>query len=178
MWSYADGRIAKPRLRQSMRILLDRPELADLVIADLARWKDWSIQDRLMTMYQDKAFNVPAIKRAVVRYMLVCTKDVPKKGTAGPLPNVSRSHRELPPLRPVNNIIAGIRLGRRPHRRRRKLLSVVFCAFNQTRTKQLPNQMAQHRKVENRCSTIKAEMFDVASAHTPPARTSPTELRS
>ena len=91
MWSYADGRIAKPRLRQSMRILLDRPELADLVIADLARWKDWSIQDRLMTMYQDKAFNVPAIKRAVVRYMLVCTKDVPKKGTAGPLPKHAQS---------------------------------------------------------------------------------------
>ncbi|GIS58489.1 MAG: hypothetical protein CM1200mP2_07140 [Planctomycetaceae bacterium] len=45
MWSYADGRIAKPRLGQSMRILLDRPKLADLVIADLARWKDWSIRE-------------------------------------------------------------------------------------------------------------------------------------
>ena len=94
MWSYADGRIAKPRLRQSMRILLERPELADLVIADLARWKDWSIHDRLMSMYDDKAFNVPAIKRAVVRYMLACSKDLPKKNnangdatsTAGPLP--------------------------------------------------------------------------------------------
>ena len=37
MWSYSEGRISKPRLRQSMRILLERPELADLVIADLAR---------------------------------------------------------------------------------------------------------------------------------------------
>ena len=86
MWSYSEGRISKPRLRQSMRILLERPELADLVIADLARWKDWGIQDRLMAMYNDKDFNVPAIKRAVVRYMLVCTKDIPKGGAAGPLP--------------------------------------------------------------------------------------------
>jgi len=86
MWSYSEGRISKPRLRQSMRILLERPELADLVIADLARWKDWGIQDRLMAMYDDKDFNVPAIKRAVVRYMLVCTKDIPKGGAAGPLP--------------------------------------------------------------------------------------------
>ena len=100
MWSYADGRIAKPRLRQSMRILLERPELADLVIADLARWKDWSIQDRLMTMYDDKAFNVPAIKRAVVRYMLVCAKDVPKGGTAGPLPgHVQAAMKHLAVLR-------------------------------------------------------------------------------
>jgi len=104
MWSYADGRIAKPRLRQSMRILLDRPELADLVIADLARWKDWSIQDRLMTMYDDKAFNVPAIKRAVVRYMLVCSKDIPKgknkKKTAGPIPkHVQAALKHLAVLR-------------------------------------------------------------------------------
>ena len=104
MWSYADGRIAKPRLRQSMRILLDRPELADLVIADLARWKDWSIQNRLMTMYDDKAFNVPAIKRAVVRYMLVCSKDLPKgknkKKTAGPNPkHVDAALKHLAVLR-------------------------------------------------------------------------------
>ncbi|MFP6767926.1 MAG: hypothetical protein VB859_07140 [Planctomycetaceae bacterium] len=78
MWTYGDSRIAKERLRKSMRILLERPELADLVIADLARWKDWSIQDRLMAMYNAKDYNVPAIKRAIVRYMLVSTKDVPK----------------------------------------------------------------------------------------------------
>jgi len=103
MWSYAEGRIAKERLRQSMRILLARPELADLVIADLARWKDWSIQDRLMAMYEDKAFNVPAIKRSIVRYMLVCSKDTPKspKGkTAGPLPkHVQTSSKHLAVLR-------------------------------------------------------------------------------
>jgi hypothetical protein len=40
MWTYGDGQIDKDRLRQSMRQLLDRPELADLVIADLARRKD------------------------------------------------------------------------------------------------------------------------------------------
>lgn len=132
MWRYSEGRIEKSRLRASMRILLDRPELADLVIADLARWKDWEIQDRLMDIYissitkvvpntdakltedeqkalenefdelQKKAsklvdgkfpvtldaqtadaFNVPSIKRAIVRYMLVSTKDIPDEATSG-----------------------------------------------------------------------------------------------
>lgn len=83
MWRYGEGRIEKERLRQSMRILLDRPELADLVIADLARWKDWSIQSRLMKMYGEGEYNIPSIKRAVVRYMLVCSKDVPKEAAAG-----------------------------------------------------------------------------------------------
>ena len=83
MWRYGEGRIEKERLRQSMRILLDRPELADLVIADLARWQDWSIQSRLMKMYGEGEYNIPSIKRAIVRYMLVCSKDVPEDAAAG-----------------------------------------------------------------------------------------------
>ena len=99
MWTYGNDRISKERLRQSMRILLGRPELADLVIADLARWKDWSIQGRLMTLYDDKEFNVPAIKRAIVRYMLVSTKDV-SKDAAGPLPkHVDEGKKHLAALR-------------------------------------------------------------------------------
>lgn len=83
MWRYADGRIDKERLRQSMRILLDRPELTDLVIADLARWKDWSVQERLMSIYGEDPYNIPSIKRAIVRYMLVCSKDVPDDAVSG-----------------------------------------------------------------------------------------------
>lgn len=83
MWQYGDGKIEQERLRASMRILLDRPELADLVIADLARWKDWSLQERLMKMYGEGEFNIPSIKRAIIRYMLVSSKDLPKDATAG-----------------------------------------------------------------------------------------------
>jgi hypothetical protein len=78
MWQYGDNRIAAERLRESMRLLLDRPELADLVIADLARWKDWSVQDRLMALYGKDEYDIPSIKRAVVRFMLASTKDIPE----------------------------------------------------------------------------------------------------
>jgi len=78
MWTYGNDRIPKERLRKSMRHLLERPELADLVIADLARWKDWSIQDRLLKIYDDEAYSIPAIKRAIVRYFYYCSTDVPK----------------------------------------------------------------------------------------------------
>jgi hypothetical protein len=71
-------RIPLDRLKSAMHVLLDRPELADLVITDLARWKDWSVQDRLMEMYDQEAFSVGAIKRAIVKYMLAGTKDVQK----------------------------------------------------------------------------------------------------
>ncbi len=76
MWTYEPDRIPKQRLKESMRILLERPELADLVIADLARWKDWGVQDRLMEMYADEEYDIPSIKRAIVRYFFYCSEDI------------------------------------------------------------------------------------------------------
>ena len=75
MWTYGEGRIDKDRLRQSMRLLLTRSELADLVIADLARWKDWAVADDVMALYTAEEYNIPSIKRAIVRFMLVASRD-------------------------------------------------------------------------------------------------------
>ena len=57
-----------------MRILLEDPKLVDLIILDLAKWSDWSIGDRLMTMYNDEKFNAPIIKRAIARYFLMADR--------------------------------------------------------------------------------------------------------
>ncbi|REJ91055.1 MAG: hypothetical protein DWQ34_16145 [Planctomycetota bacterium] len=72
MWSYEADRISKDRLRASMRIPLDRPDLADLVVTSLARWSDWSVADRLMEMY-DEQFDNRGLKRSIVRYYLRAT---------------------------------------------------------------------------------------------------------
>ncbi|MCA9063630.1 MAG: hypothetical protein KDA96_11240, partial [Planctomycetaceae bacterium] len=88
LWSDEPDIIDRDRLRQSMRILLKRKDMADLVIADLARWKDWEIQDELMAMYDDPTFDVPSIKRQIVRFLFNCSQDVERTpdGEAGPLP--------------------------------------------------------------------------------------------
>ena len=83
MWTYEPERISQERLKASMRILLERQELADLVITDLARWKDWSVQDRLMSMYGDEKFAIPAIRRAIVRYLYYCSQEQGEKGADG-----------------------------------------------------------------------------------------------
>ena len=74
LWTYGNGRISQDRLRKSMRGLLDRPEIVDLVIADLARWEDWSVMDRLMKNYGKGDYSQLAVKRAIVRYMLAAAK--------------------------------------------------------------------------------------------------------
>jgi hypothetical protein len=100
MWTYGEGKIPKERLRESMRILLDRPELADLVIADLARWQDWSVQDRLMELYDQEGYDIPAIKRAIIRYMLVSAKDTDAEGNAEEdAPHVAKGKKYIEQLR-------------------------------------------------------------------------------
>lgn len=74
MWTDKRERISKTRMRKSMRYLLDRPVLADMVVANLARWQDWTVIDRLMEIYEDDDYDKRAIKRAIVRYLLVASK--------------------------------------------------------------------------------------------------------
>ena len=76
MWTYGKGRYQIPpeRLRQSMRMLLNRPELADLVIADLARWQDWTVMDRLVSLYDAEGYDYKGIRQAIIRYLLVASR--------------------------------------------------------------------------------------------------------
>ena len=99
MWTYGEDRIEKERLRQSMRLLLERPELADLVIADLARWQDWSVQDRLMELYGKDGYDIPSIKRAIVRYFLVASKEDQKDQEGNEPKHVAQAKKHLEALR-------------------------------------------------------------------------------
>lgn len=83
MWTNAPGTIAPQRLQQSIRQLLDHPDLRDLAIADLARWKDWSIQEQLAETYTANPDLPLAVRRAIIRYLIVSTKDVAASEAAG-----------------------------------------------------------------------------------------------
>jgi len=69
--------IPPDRANQALHLLLNRPELADLAISDLARAKDWTLQDRLMSMYDGEEFDIPSVKRAIVRYFMMCADQMP-----------------------------------------------------------------------------------------------------
>ncbi len=99
MWTDGKGRIPADELRSSMRLLLDRPNLADLVIVDLARWQDWSVMDRLMSMYGQKEYDVPSIKRAIVRFLLIAEKDPATDASGEPAKHVTAAKANLAMLR-------------------------------------------------------------------------------
>ncbi len=73
MWTDGGDRIPRERLRQSMRLCLNRPETAVNAIADLARWEDWSLQDRLMSLYGAKDFDDRHTRQAIAGYFVAAS---------------------------------------------------------------------------------------------------------
>lgn len=81
--------IPKERLLQGIRLMLDRPQLADLVIPDLARWEDWSVMDRLVDLFKSSDDESNWVRVPVVNYLRAC-----------PLPEAKTKLDELAKLDP------------------------------------------------------------------------------
>jgi hypothetical protein len=66
------GVIESKRLVKSLHPMLDRPELADLVIPDLAKWEDWSVMDKLFNLYKTANEKNSWVRVPVVNYLRAC----------------------------------------------------------------------------------------------------------
>ena len=75
----SSDRIPRERLIQSLHLVLDRPKMADLVIPDLARWKDWSQIDRMAELFREADEQTTWLRVPVVNYLRVCPLEKAKK---------------------------------------------------------------------------------------------------
>ena len=57
---------------KSLRHMLKRPELADLVIPDLARWEDWEVRTQLCDLFIQADENSSWVRVPVVNYLRAC----------------------------------------------------------------------------------------------------------
>jgi len=64
--------IPKERLMASMRLMLERPTLADMVIPDLARWQDWSVVDKIVQLFKDANEESSWVRVPAVQYLRAC----------------------------------------------------------------------------------------------------------
>ncbi|MGD9720079.1 MAG: hypothetical protein AB7O59_02555 [Pirellulales bacterium] len=81
--------IPRDRLLGGIRLMLDRPQLADLVIPDLARWEDWSVMDRLVELFKTSDDESSWVRVPVINYLRAC-----------PLPKAKERLDELAKLDP------------------------------------------------------------------------------
>jgi len=66
------GVIKKDRLLVGFKYMLDRPELADLVIPDLASWEDWSAVDQLFDLFKNADEKSTWVRVPVINYLRKC----------------------------------------------------------------------------------------------------------
>lgn len=84
------GRIPKDKLVAGFRMMLSRSELADLVIPDLANFKDWESTDTLMELYRKADANNAWVRVPVINFL-----------RASPLPEAKRLLKECEELDPA-----------------------------------------------------------------------------
>lgn len=80
--------IPRERLLEGLYHILERPQLADLVVPDLAKWSDWSQIDRLVRLFKE-ADETSWVRVPVVNYLRAC-----------PLPRAAELITELESIDP------------------------------------------------------------------------------
>ncbi len=71
--------IPRERLVAALRHMLDRAELADLVIPDLARWEDWSVMERLVQLFKDADETSSWVRVPVINFLRACPEPKAKE---------------------------------------------------------------------------------------------------
>lgn len=82
--------LKKENVAKAMVTLLDRPDLADLVIPDLARMEDWSQLDRLTQLFKEANEDNAWIRMPIVNYARAC-----------PLPEAKERLKEMEEVDPA-----------------------------------------------------------------------------
>ena len=68
-----DGTVLKrERVVGALKHILRRPELADLVIPDLAQWEDWTVADQLFELFKTADQKTTWVRVPVINYLRKC----------------------------------------------------------------------------------------------------------
>jgi hypothetical protein len=84
------GLIERQPVIESLRLILQRPELADLVIPDLARWEDWTVMGKMAELFRSADEKSSWVRVPVINYLRAC-----------PLPEATTLLEELKEIDPV-----------------------------------------------------------------------------
>jgi len=72
-------RVPRERILQGFHLLLDRPELADLIIPDMARWEDWSQVERLVELFKEAGKKSGEARVQIINYLRTCPRPEAKE---------------------------------------------------------------------------------------------------
>ncbi len=94
IWTYDRNRIPKEDLFLAMRSTLKRPEIADMVMQDLGRWRDWGAMEQIVALYGKEGFDNPHVKRKIIQY-LITAKGSAKQSQGNGTSHVAKAIKHL-----------------------------------------------------------------------------------
>jgi hypothetical protein len=71
-WDSRPDLLDKKDLVDGVCQLLEQSDIADLAIEDLRRWNRWEVSDRVLVLQDKSGFDIPIVRRAILRYALSC----------------------------------------------------------------------------------------------------------
>jgi len=91
-WDYRPDVVEHQQIADAVASLLAQDDIADLAIEDLRKWKQWSMADQVLGLFDRKGFDAPIIKRAILRFALAC----PPKESAKSAEFVAKTRKQAP----------------------------------------------------------------------------------
>lgn len=82
-WEYRPDVIPNKQVLEAMHALMDQPDLADLPMEDLRKWKCWDQTEKVLAYTEKQSHNeIPIVARAMLKYALNAEKENPKNEKA------------------------------------------------------------------------------------------------
>ena len=72
LWDSRPDLVSKKERTAGMALLLDQGDIADLAVDDLRKRECWDMADRVLALRKTKAYEVPIVRRSVLRFALSC----------------------------------------------------------------------------------------------------------
>lgn len=98
-WDFGGGRLPRERLRAALHPLVENPQLTELALADLTRWEDLALVDRLIVLLDRPEFERYDVQRAIVGYYLTLSRLDPAGRTPEEQAAIAAAARHLAALR-------------------------------------------------------------------------------
>jgi hypothetical protein len=82
LWDSRPDLVSQREMKESLGDLLKQSDIADLAIDDLRKRQCWDVSDAVLGLRNTKTYEIPIVRRAILRFALGCQDSKAKSSTA------------------------------------------------------------------------------------------------
>jgi hypothetical protein len=74
-WEYRDDVLKKAAIVDTIKPLLEQPDIVDLAVEDLRKWQQWELAPKVVGLFDRPSHDVSIIQRSIIKYALCAPSD-------------------------------------------------------------------------------------------------------